>query len=265
MENKQAAVSERKLTDRLFTIKRYPLRYLVIPKCGCTFVKNLMWSLESGSSHGSPLRIHDDDSRFLRASTLGLSVEAIGAEKYAFTVLRRPIDRFISLYTDKIIGKGRALFPPVAALLADRRGLDLAPVSIGDHQKNLAILVDWVEENIKEGSDLPRDAHWMPQMANEREIAQMKLHVLITSELKWQIPVFLGELVPGIRGYLDSVERNASRGGLMAHDLANSSLRRRIKQIYRKDQIAFKVANDQWRLIQKGLETAIPRGTPAFK
>jgi hypothetical protein len=110
-------------TSRLFTSRRYPIHYLVIPKCGCTFIKNVLWHLENDASHGNALRIHDDDNYFQRADALGLTAEQIIMREHAFTVVRNPIDRFFSLYSDKVVGKGHARFVPLRKVLVDNHGL----------------------------------------------------------------------------------------------------------------------------------------------
>ncbi|MEO0358853.1 MAG: sulfotransferase family 2 domain-containing protein, partial [Pseudomonadota bacterium] len=106
-------------TQKLFSISRYPIRYMVTPKCGCTFIKNLMWRLEHGSFYHSPMTIHDKDETFLRAADFGLTEDQVRGEDFAFMAVRKPVDRFFSLYAEKVIGQGWQRFVPLRQVLVD--------------------------------------------------------------------------------------------------------------------------------------------------
>jgi len=106
-------------TNRLLPPVQAPRLHLVIPKCGCTFVTNLLWRLEHGNDHDQPIRVHDDDNRFLRADALGLNAADIRGEAHAFTVLSNPVS------------KGDVMVPELrkhvnAVYGADRRRFEMA-------------------------------------------------------------------------------------------------------------------------------------------
>jgi hypothetical protein len=244
---------------RLFTLRSLPIRYLVIPKCGCTFVKNLIWSLEKREPHVTPLRVHDDDLAFIRASDLGLSPDDISKESYAFTVLRRPIERFFSFYADKIIGQGRKHFHPVSDILEKKRGLRVTPFSFADHLYNCQLLIEWLEENIASGVDLQPDSHWLPQSTHFHLVKEFNLHLLTTSELDVQLVHFLQPIVPDIAERIKLLERNASKSNLKATDFFDNELKKNINRVYRKDQKVYRSTSIHWREFRSGLLENIPR------
>jgi hypothetical protein len=246
-------------THRLFTMRTLPIRYLVIPKCGCTYVKNMIWALEKHRQHVAPLRVHDDDLAFLRASDLGLTPDQIRKESYAFTVLRRPIERFYSLYTDKIIGSGRHNFPPVADILTQRHKLITVPTSIDDHRYNCNSLIEWVGQNIAESLDLPADPHWLPQSTHFSLVHRFNLHLLTTIDLTEQLNVFLKPLVPDIEQKLSVFERNQSKSRVSLEDVLDKTLRRKINDVFRKDQATYRAVSVHWREYLKGQLSSIPR------
>lgn len=248
-------------TNRLFTTRRVPLRYLVIPKCGCTFVKNLLWRLEHGADHAVPLRVHDDDADFLRADALGLTPEAIRAEGHAFTVLRNPVDRFFSLYTDKVIGPGWQKFVPLRKVLVQRHGLDPEARSVGAHRANCALLIDWLEANLATGRDLPKDPHWTPQAWRRPLMEKFDLKLLTLNDLSAQIACLARDVVPDIEQVLDGLEANRSAKPIAKGDVLVRELRQRINAVYAEDRRLFTAVRDAWREVDPATApgTAIPR------
>ena len=233
------------LAHRLFTLRRYPIRYLVIPKCGCTFVKNLLWRLERGAAHPNPLRIHDADPDFLRASDLNLCERDIRAEEYAFTVLRNPVDRFFSLYADKVIGDGYKTFVPLRDVLL-KRGLKCDAVSAADHTRNSEIMADWLAENLSNGIDLEPEAHWTPQSYRLDVMRAFDLKLIIANQMNEQIEALLYDMVPDIRAVFSQIEMNRSRKPFEKGEILTKNLRKRINAIYVEDRELFQKARDVW-------------------
>lgn len=233
-------------THRLFTTHKVPLRYLVIPKCGCTFVKNLLWRIENGADHTQPIRVHDDDSRFLRASELGLTEEDIRKENHAFTVIRNPVDRFFSLYTDKVIGPGWEKYVPLRKTLMEGYGLNPDLISAEGHRANCEILIDWLERNLRDEIDLPKEAHWTPQHYRGALIKKFDLKILILKDIADQLPVLVRDLLPDIEQTLAGLEENRSAKPVAKGDILVPELRKRINTVYARDRDLFQKARDAW-------------------
>jgi Sulfotransferase family len=244
---------------RLFSARIYPLRYLVIPKCGCTFVKNVIWRLDHGICHPNPKRIHDDDDKILRASDLGMGVDDVVAEGLAFTILRNPIDRFFSLYKDKIIGSGHYLFPPLRSVLADKYGLDLKASNESDHRRNCHILIDWLENNIATGVDLKPDPHWTAQSVREKTIGELQLRILTLENVSNQMQYLLGSIIPELKAAMNSTETNRSNPTLSRRAILDRDVSKRVNQVYSKDRRWYRNAVELWRQVDMGVASDVPR------
>jgi hypothetical protein len=246
-------------TSRLFTSRQYPIHYLVIPKCGCTFVKNLLWQLENDTSHGNALRIHDDDSYFQRASELGLTPAQIIQREHAFTIVRNPIDRFFSLYSDKVIGKGHTRFVPLRKVLEENHGLRVDVTSIDGHRANCEIMINWLARNLEEPQEIDNDAHWTPQSYRQNLMKMFQLKTLMLQKLDTQLPLLLGDVVPDIGAVMKGLERNKTSAGVTRDDVLDKELRTRINDVYSADRKLFNQTRKLWAERDPQNAAEIPR------
>lgn len=242
------------IPKRLFVVEGLPLRYLVIPKCGCTYVKNILWQLRTGGAHPNPLRVHNDDGLFRRASDLGLTVEQIAAEQFAFTVIRHPIDRFLSLYFDKIVGSGRTMFVPLAQVLERGHGLNPAPTSLDDHQANLLITINWLRDNLARGIDLEPDAHWTPQVWRKNIMKSCNLKLLQVDQLTSQLRYLLVPQIPQLEGLLQGSEQNRSSRTVQKSSVLTRDIRAAVNEVYAADKTLYQRVSRHWSALD---------GTPA--
>jgi hypothetical protein len=246
-------------TSRLFTSRKFPIHYLVIPKCGCTFVKNFLWTLENGDAHANGLRIHDDDSRFMRASELGLTVEQIIAREHAFTVVRNPIDRFYSLYSDKVIGDGHKRFVPLRHVLQENHGLDVNATSVDAHRANCEILIDWLGRNLDAPQEIENDSHWTPQIYRQNLMKVFRLKTLMLNKLDEQLPLLLQDIVPETKSIMQGNERNKTSTGVSRDDVLDKELRSKINEVYSGDRKLFNTTRKLWQDRDPATGTDIPR------
>lgn len=242
-------------TNRLFTTYKVPLRYLVIPKCGCTFIKNLLWRLEHGADHDVPLRVHDDDARFLRADALGLTAEDIRGEAHAFTVLRNPVDRFFSLYTDKVIGPGWQKYVPLRKVLMGY-GLDPEAQDVATHQRNCEIMIDWLGRNLKDEVDLSKEAHWTPQSYRKGLMERFDLKLLLLNDVAAQLTCLARDVVPDIGATLQGLEANRSPKPVQKGTVLTQELRKKINAVYAEDRKLFTAVKRAW----EGVDPATASG-----
>ena len=252
-----------KISRRLFVVDGLPIRYLVIPKCGCTYVKNVLWRLQHGQSHRAPIRVHDDDVQFTRASDLGLAPADISNEEYAFTVIRKPIDRFLSLYFDKVVGPGCMNYVPLAATLEAKRGLHIDPQSIEEHRKNIAILIDWLGDNMANDIDLPKEAHWTPQMYRKNIMKKCNLKLLLVEDLTIHLRFLLSGIVPEIDELLDISEKNESPKKAQKNSILTPELRNRINDVYSGDKKLYQCTRNAWNAID--VATADAKAVPRYR
>ena len=247
-------------TNRLFTTHKAPLRYLVIPKCGCTFIKNLLWRIEHGNDHDQPIRVHDDDNRFLRADALSLNAADIRGEAHAFTVLRNPVDRFFSLYTDKVIGEGRKRYVPLRDVLSHKYGLDPHTQTVEGHRANCEIMIDWLENNLRTEVDLPKEAHWTPQSYRSRLMEKFDLKLLTLNGIEGQLIGLSRDILPEIATTLSGLEPNRSKKPVAKGQVLVPELRKRINAVYAADRKLFSKTRDAWANLTP--ETVDPAAIP---
>jgi hypothetical protein len=240
------------LSRRLFALSEPSIFYLVIPKCGCTFVKNVLWAIQNGSYHPNPVRVHDDDKDFLRANDLDIDPQSIAREPLAFTVVRNPIDRLLSLYFDKLVGKGKESYVPLAHVLIEKRGLDPLPATLSSHQHNIEILIDWLEENLSDEIDLPRDAHWTPQIYRSDVMKAFNLKMLTVDRLSQGLYALLGEEVQNARTIIRGAEKNSSSKKTDKKTVLTQAIRRKINSLYAGDRKLYQLVNGRWKVSMPG-------------
>ncbi|PVH27240.1 sulfotransferase family 2 domain-containing protein [Pararhodobacter oceanensis] len=248
------------LAHRLFSTNSLPeIQYLVIPKCGCTFVKNLLWRIDHQGDHEKPNRIHDADHVFPRASDHGYSDGDIRNNEFAFTVFRNPVDRFFSLYFDKVVGAGSSRFVPLRQVLLDGYGLIGDPASIDEHRKNCMILLDWIELNLKGETELSPDPHWTPQGWRMDVIKRFDLKILMLSGVENSIKNLLLPVLPNARELIQGIERNKSNKTIGRDELLSADIDRRIGEIYGHDKWLTHQAWKFWNIHQPIRTEEIPR------
>ncbi len=250
--------------ESLMSCRDLPIRYMMIPKCGCTFIKNLIWRLDHGETYLNPTRIHDRQDEFARAAQFDLTVEDIRAEDFAFVVLRNPVDRFLSLYFDKVVGEGWRKYVPLRKVLAENHGLDIAPQSAADHTRNLTILIDWLDENLTGKNELVREAHWTPQNARMETIRGFDLKVLPINGLNGALVRLLSPVVPDIQQMLGGLERYATNSKEKKDEVLDNTLRARIKQVYRRDAQNYDRLREVWKELDPKTAQEIPRASRIF-
>jgi hypothetical protein len=252
----------RKTADpgRLLSCRALPIRYLFIPKCGCTFVKNLIWRLDHGQAYHDPKRIHDVMEGFARASAFGLDEAAIRAEEHAFTILRNPVDRFLSLYFDKVVGSGWEKYVPLRAVLM-RHGLNPEAQTPEEHRRNVMIMIDWIEVNLAGENELPREAHWTPQWYRSDVMRGFDLKLLTLTNLDQRLAFLLGDLVPGIGGIMAEMERYATNSKERKDQVLDQKAKARINHVYRRDREIFERLRDLWRDEKPARIQDIPRAS----
>lgn len=252
-----------KLAHRLFSVASPRIYYLVIPKCGCTFVKNVLWNISKGEFHANQMRIHDSDMVFLRAPDVEADVGKIRHEEAAFAVVRNPIDRFLSLYFDKIIGNGRREYVPLYKTLVEKHRLVEVPVTGRDNLYNLEVLANWLAENLRGGTDLHPEAHWTPQSYRFNILQQFDLKILTVDTLTLGLNLLLSPLVPDVDQILSKAEMNRSARLLRKRDYMTVDLRRKVNSVYSRDRAFYLKAKAYWdsMLVSEPENFEVPRYT----
>ena len=233
-------------THKFFTTRRYPIYYLAITKCGSTFLKNLFYALDHDQLHPDAGNIHDHSDDLLRAHDTPRWM--IRRSRYAFTVLRDPVDRFLSMYFDKLYGTGPQNFPELREEIAAECAMDLSPgLNAADHAENCLKLIDWLGRNIANETDIPINPHWRPQMTRVNKLAHMKIGFFTLDGLDWQMPAHLGDVVPDLPAKMAMVRsRNVTRYPVDKSAVATDELRARVRAVYAEDAKKYDTVSEQW-------------------
>ena len=256
---------EQSRMKNVLSCRDLPIRYLDIPKCGCTFIKNLFWRLDHGESYANPPRIHERTRDFARLDQFGLTVDEVCTEPYCFVVLRNPLDRFLSLYFDKVIGDGYRKFVPLRSTLRDNHSLNVDAKTPQDHTRNCHILIDWIEANLSTGNEMGRDVHWTSQYARIRTIRSFDMKVLSLNGLDDSLTMLLSPILPDIKNTLGNLERYTTNSKEMKSQILNAALKDRIHQIYRRDRENFDKLHDVWQTLMPKTCAEIPRASQIFE
>lgn len=256
---KNVSEEGRSPAERMITLKKAEVYYLPITKCGSTYLKNLFHYLNNGFEHESGPYIHHQPNALIRAGEG--DNDKIKRSGHAFTVLRDPVDRFISLYFDKIYGDGPRNFEDIRAMLAEEIGLNLTPdLSVDGHRRNCRKFIVWLDENLAFRTDEPVNPHWRRQASRVKRVEELELVHLTLEGLDWQLPMLIGDVVPNISDAMAAVkERNWVPRPFTRDELLDSALQSKIEQVYNRDLKLHNAATEYWQSARGNKISAKPQ------
>lgn len=230
--------------QRMTTLRGTDVYYLPITKCGSTYLKNVFHYIDNGFERDGP-SIHSS-GYLLRAKTG--DEDKIRDSGHAFTVLRNPVDRFVSLYFDKIYGEGTDVFSHLRLKLVDEIGLDLtSDLDVEGHRANCWKFIEWIEKNLAQETDEPVNPHWRRQFARTKRVRKLELVHLTLDGLDWQLPLFLGDVIPDIRVAMAAVKNRNKTSRPISNDiLLDVALIEKIESVYAWDKKAYLEAKQHW-------------------
>ncbi len=251
--------------NRLFCSNKYPeIQYLVIPKCGCTYVKNVLWKLDHGAPHPVPNRVHDNDNDFGRAGDKGFTAEQIRKNEYSFTVLRSPIERFLSLYFDKVVGAGWHNFVNLRGVLVEYHSLNPEAKTVEAHRRNCEILINWIEMSLMGDAEIVADPHWTLQSDRLPIMKSLDLKLLMLAHVDTTLKMLIEPSVPSLAPSIFSVEKNASPKPISRAELMTKELRGSIARVYKRDMWLTHRTWKYWENEKPSSSSEIPRTSQIF-
>lgn len=226
----------------LYTTRTYPIFYLMILKCGCTFLRNLFYHLDHGHLHADAGRIHAHDQDFLKAAHVPHDV--IQSSPYVFTVVRDPVDRFLSLYFDKIANTENEVDAWMRRRIAEGAGLELGPeISITTHRENCLKMLGWLKRNLDDGLEGRTNPHWQRQSVSIERIARFKPTLIPLPQVQDRLDALLGPIVPDIGKHMKAITvRNVSPKLFERSVFVTDELVEMTRSIYSKDMVLFEIA-----------------------
>jgi len=238
-------------THKFITTRRHPIYYMPITKCGSTFLKNLFYVLDHDAPHDDPEYIHDHSRDLIRADKT--PAQLLSASKFAFTVLRKPVSRFMSLYFDKIHGTGPQNFPEIRLEIAKDCGLDLAQnLDAAGHRDNCEKLIDWLEKNLAGDTDIEVNPHWRPQSMRVGTVDHLAIELLTLDGLDWQLPLLLGDVVPELEQKMAQAKaRNRTSYPIAPEEIITPALECKVNEVYADDLVRYEHIRRRWKMRKK--------------
>jgi len=228
------------------TTRRYPLFYLQITKCGCTFLKNLIYYLDHGALHPNAKRIHAHEQDFVKADLIPRLV--LKASPYLFVVVRNPVDRFLSLYFDKLADTSNDHDARMRQRVSRAAGLDLSPgAGISVHRQNCLKTLAWFQRNLDTKDEGKPNPHWQRQMVRFSHTKGLEAEVLTLDGLSWQLPALLSPLIPEIEDHMQAVRvRNTSEKLFDKAEFLTPEIIDAVHAVYPMDLEVYRAAAQNW-------------------
>jgi hypothetical protein len=213
--------------------ERFGFKYYQITKCGCSFAKVLINHLDGRAANAEPIKRD--------WSTGGPP---------AFVIIRNPVDRFMSLYFDKIF-RGSS---HIGNKFFSRGLINRDALTPDDHRNNCLHALGWINSTI-EGRNIEKpNFHWRPQVRRLHKISKLDVHILTLDGLSWQLPFLLRDTCPNIGSAMKYVGlQNKSPKPFATTQIVSQKLRRQISRIYAADERVYAEANRHWAEIGTGL------------
>jgi len=230
----------------LYTVSGTDLYYRKIAKCGCTTVLNLLHFFNTGLSHIDPLLVHQNQSGQLHADHATL--QGITNSNHAFVVIRDPIQRFLSLYFDKIYPSNPYNQSHLSSFFV-RRGIIEPNVgtNIERHRENCIASAHWIKRNLAHQTVRPTNAHWRPQHYRLNQISRYNFHVLQLEDLHFQLSEVLKSCLPNIQSILRQTKpQNISPKPVDCKKIINKTLTAVILDIYKQDSLIYDEVQTYW-------------------
>jgi len=236
-----------------YTTRLAPLFYLQITKCGCTFVRNLLYYIDHGVMHEDAGRIHSHENEFLKADLIPLPV--LHASPFLFAVIRDPIDRFLSLYFDKLVNSDSEADALMRARVAGAARLDLSPdLSLEGHRQNCFKALNWFGRNLDTNSEGKPNPHWQRQSVRLSRVESFDAKLLTLDGLSAQLETLLEPLVPDIARKISAVTtRNQSKKLFTRAEIMTLDLISAVHAVYGEDSIRY----EEVRLFRKNQTGAV--------
>lgn len=232
----------------LLTSRLHPIYCKPIQKSGCTTIKNLFYRLDHGRWLDDPQSIHRRQRELLRFTGPETPAGAIAASGRGFAIVRKPLDRFLSFYFDKLATRGSRApdMPWLASNLADRYGFDPSPdLDVEAIRRNLFLTLDFISDNLRGATPEGRDPHWTRQSGVLGRVAAAKLEVIPLEHMVEGIVRIAGGIVPGIGDLLRSAPRFNETNWRREVDqdaLVNRALLQRVRGLFREDYRIYRAA-----------------------
>lgn len=222
-----------------------PLNCLISLKVGSTFLRNLIWTLDHGTQYSSDKRAFPTDiaSREMTRAEL--------VSEVSFFVLRDPIERFFSLYFDKVLGPEETRFSWIPETLkANRIFHDGPELSLPQHRENCVSLSQFIKARLRGRADGPINPHWNTQFRRTEIAIKFGLQPLILDRLEPQLLQIANGRISGLETAMAMVNsRNHAPRVVSAHDILTPDLYENIANLYPEDIQLYDLVKTGWEVL----------------
>jgi Sulfotransferase family len=219
-----------------------------ILKCGCTYIKNLLWHLDHGTPHPRGNWVHRAEDDLPRSQ--GWTVDQMRQNPHAFIILRDPVERFLSLYFDKVMRPRAVGYNAMRKSLIEAGAVDPEATTIQGHRANCHATIDWIRAGLSDKTARGANRHWTRQNAVLREVLPLNLKVLTLNGLDRQLHAVLGGHVPDLPRHLAGAKwRNRSPRPVPRNVLVDDALREAVLGVYWRDAVNWSKAEHLWRQV----------------
>ena len=190
--------------------------YYQITKCGCTFVRALINQIDGRPHDAEPQKVMWDNDAAL-----------------AFVVVRHPIDRFLSLYFDKMYGGSSQM----AKSFIQRGIITPDAHTVAEHEENCLRALAWIKQTVDSGKIGQMNVHWRPQKYRLHKISKLNVHMLTLDGLSWQMTHLLHDYCPDIATQIQRCgHKNVSLKPIDPDLLKTERIQENISGIYPDDE-----------------------------
>jgi len=229
----------------VLSAQRQPLNCLTSLKVGSTFLRNLFYVLDYGEPYSTK---EAEFPHVLRTIDL---TKAELAQEVSFYVVRDPVDRFFSLYFDKIVGSEENRFPWITDTLKKNRifheGADL---TIEQHRDNCMSLLRFIGIRLRGRIKGPVNPHWKKQIIRLNDGIGFGLKPLMLENLEAQILQLADGRIDGLEAAIGMVQsRNRSPRIARAEDIITPQILNKISSLYPEDIQLYDLVKTGWEVL----------------
>ncbi len=223
----------------LYTVKDYPIFTAMNLKSGCTFLKTLLYFID----HGNIVDDIDANEELILRGTIDRNPDHY-SDPFVFFTIRKPIDRFMSLYAEKIYGDSPTRMMWFQKEVAPSIGISLERnLNPEAHHENAMRLIQWISQNIKGETNFEIDYHWRPQKWRYRQIEGYDPVLIPLEKLDQSLTNALIKDIPDIKNKIEMVKaRNQSQASVFAKRIMSDELRKEINRVYKNDLKLYRTA-----------------------
>lgn len=209
-------------------------------------MRNLLYYLDHGRTHPAGSQVHSFNQDFVKADLI--PSETLIASPYLFAIVRDPVDRFLSLYFDKIADLENERDAAMRRRVTRMAGLDLRPdMDLASHQHNALLTITAFGRNLDRGIRGNINPHWQRQQERLSHTTGLAPRLLTLDGLPWQLPQLLAPIIPDTAAQMAAVRvRNKSKKPFSRAEIATPKLVEAIHRVYAQDLETYQQVRAEW-------------------